>query len=146
MMPAAPRPRGQPEEVAGGVQPRWDTSNPAAWLGQKGRNTGMPLSPLLCAAWHGLSPASAALGAMAAWGLLPVGGWCWWSPGPSPCSFPCAWPAQLQGPGHVASHKAAKLEEGTPTSSLGLWACDIPSVLPSPRFLLISLSRRRKSR
>lgn len=33
--------------------PRWDTSNPAAWLGQKGRNTGMPLSPLLCAAWQG---------------------------------------------------------------------------------------------
>lgn len=33
--------------------------------------------------------------AMAAWGLLPVGGWCWRSPGPSPCSFPCAWPAQL---------------------------------------------------
>lgn len=62
MMPAAAQPRGQPEEVAGGVRPRWDTSNPVAWLGQKGRNTGMPLSPLLCAAWHGLSPALAALG------------------------------------------------------------------------------------
>lgn len=146
MMPAAPRPRGQLEEVAGGVRPRWDTSNPSAWLGQKGRNTGMPLSRLLCTAWHGLSPALAALGAMAAWGLLPVGGWCWRSPGPSPCSFLCAWPAQLPGPGHVASHKAAKLEEGTPTASLRLWACGIPGVLPSPRILLMSLSRRRKSR
>lgn len=28
--------------------------------------------------------------AVAAWGLLPVGGWCWRSPSPSPCSFPCA--------------------------------------------------------
>lgn len=72
LMPAAPRPRGQPEKEAGRVWPRWDTSNPAAWLGQKGRNTGMLLSPLLCRAWYSLSPASAALGSPRGLWLLGV--------------------------------------------------------------------------
>lgn len=66
------RPRGQPEEVAGRVQPRWDTSNPVAWLGQKGRNTGMPLSLLPHAARHGPSLASAALGSPRGLWLLGV--------------------------------------------------------------------------
>lgn len=69
----------------------------------------------------------------AAWGLSPVGGWCWRSPGPSACLFPCAWPAQLPGPGHVASRKAAKLKEGTPTPSLELWARVVsPVCCPAP--------------
>lgn len=68
--------------------------------------------------------------AVAAWVLSPVGGWCWRSPGPCPCSFPCAWPAQLPGPGHVASRKAARLEEGTPAPSLGLWVSPVCCPVP----------------
>lgn len=149
LMPAAPRPRGQPEKEAGSVA-KVGHQQPRGMAGaerQEHRNASVPapvqslVQPLSCLGCPG-EPQRA----MAAWGVSPVGGRCWRSPGPSPCSFPCAWPAQLPGPGRVASRKAAKLEEGTPTPSLGLWACDVPGVLPGPRLLLVSLSRRRKSR
>lgn len=61
------------------MRPRWDTSNPVAWLGQKGRNTGMPLSLLPHAARHGPSPASAALGSPR--GLWLLGVFCQWEDG-----------------------------------------------------------------
>lgn len=136
--PAAPRPREQPE-VAGGVQPRWDTSNPVAWLGQKGRNTGMPLSPLLYAAWHGLSPASAALGSPR--GLWLLGVFCQWEDGaggalaPLPVHSPV--PGQRSSRGQAMWHptRQPSLRRGHQPSvprALGMWCPQCAAQPPAP--------------